>query len=68
MPNTFKVGPLYFHMYGLMIAIGLVAATLVSLKRAKKQGLSKDVLYFRKYARILLYCGIFLMDMWFMVD
>lgn len=45
MPNTFKVGPLYFHMYGLMIAIGLVAATLVSLKRAKKQGLSKDVVY-----------------------
>lgn len=45
MPNTFQVGPLQLHMYGLMIAVGLLVATLVSMKRAKKQGLSEDVVY-----------------------
>lgn len=33
--NDIKIGPVTFHMYGLMIAIGFAAALMMCLKRGK---------------------------------
>ncbi len=43
--NDIKVGPVTFHMYGLMIAIGFMAALLVSSYRGKKKNLKEDTIY-----------------------
>lgn len=43
--NDIKVGPVTFHMYGLMIAIGFMAALLMSLNRGKKKGMNEDIIY-----------------------
>lgn len=45
MINDIHIGPLTFHMYGIMIAIGFVSAFLICEKRAKKQGMNADILY-----------------------
>ena len=45
MINDIQIGPLTFHMYGIMIAIGYMSAFFISTKRAKKQGLNPDILY-----------------------
>lgn len=40
--DLFSIGPFTVHMYGLMIAIGIIAAYLLTEHRAKKQGLDAD--------------------------
>lgn len=40
--DLFSIGPFTVHTYGLMIAIGIIAAYLTIEHRAKKQGLDAD--------------------------
>jgi phosphatidylglycerol:prolipoprotein diacylglycerol transferase len=40
--DLFSIGPITVHGYGLMIAIGVIAAYLVGEKRARKLGLNPD--------------------------
>ena len=40
--NLFTIGNLTVHTYGLMIAIGFIAAYLVAEYRARKQGLDYE--------------------------
>ena len=40
--RAFSVGPLNIHMYGLIIACGLVAAVLYACRRSKQFGLKED--------------------------
>ncbi|MGN0483368.1 MAG: prolipoprotein diacylglyceryl transferase [Lachnospiraceae bacterium] len=42
--NDIQIGPLTFHMYGLMIAIGFVSAYLISGKRAKMRGMDERMI------------------------
>ena len=51
--NDIKIGPVTFHMYGLMIAIGFAAALMMCLKRGKKCGLNEDIIYG------IFFCAIF---------
>ena len=41
----FEFGPLHFNMYGIMFALGFLAATFLAVKEAKKRGISKEVVY-----------------------
>ena len=41
----FELGPLHFNMYGIMFALGFLAATFLAVKEAKKRGISKEVVY-----------------------
>lgn len=43
--DIFSIGPLTVHGYGLMIAIGVLVALIVSDNRAKKRGLNGDIVY-----------------------
>ena len=43
--NDINIGPLTLHMYGLMIAVGFLAALFLSEYWAKKKGLDRDILY-----------------------
>ncbi len=45
MLNEIQIGPVTIHMYGLMVGIGFLAAYLICCHRAKKQGLSEDILW-----------------------
>lgn len=45
MPNDIQIGPLTFHMYGLMIGIGFVAAYLICCRRAKEKKLNEDIIW-----------------------
>ncbi len=45
MLNNIQIGPITFHMYGLMIAIGFFAALVMTLRRGKKQGYDEDIIY-----------------------
>ena len=40
--REFSVGPLTIHMYGLIIALGLVAAVIYTTRRSKQFGLTED--------------------------
>ncbi len=51
--NDIHVGPITFHMYGLMIAIGYLTALFIVLKRGKKKGLSEDTIYGIFYCAII---------------
>ena len=51
--NDIHVGPITFHMYGLMIAIGFLVALMIVLKRGKKRGLSEDTIYGIFYCAII---------------
>ena len=53
--RAFSVGPLSIHMYGLIIACGLMAAVLYACRRSKQFGLTEDhildgVLYVTPFA------------------
>ena len=53
--REFSIGPLSVHMYGLIIACGLVAAVLYACRRSKQFGLKEDdildgVLYVTPFA------------------
>ncbi len=52
--DLFSIGPLTVHGYGLMIAVGVMVAMIVGLKRAPKLGLEKDHIY-----NLTFYCLIF---------
>ncbi len=43
--NDIVIGPVTFHMYGLMIAVGFLFALYFSIYRGKKKGLSEDILW-----------------------
>ncbi|MCR4750487.1 MAG: prolipoprotein diacylglyceryl transferase [Lachnospiraceae bacterium] len=43
--DLFSIGPVTVHGYGLMIAIGVVVAMVVSDKRAGKRGLNGELVY-----------------------
>ena len=43
--NDINIGPLTLHMYGLMIAVGFLAALFLSEYWAKKKGLDGDILH-----------------------
>ncbi len=43
--NLFTIGPLTVHGYGLMIAIGALAAYLVTEYRAKKKGMQYELVF-----------------------
>ncbi|SEK66594.1 phosphatidylglycerol:prolipoprotein diacylglycerol transferase [Butyrivibrio sp. ob235] len=51
--NDIKIGPVTLHMYGLMIAVGFLAALMIVLKRGKKKGLSEDTIYGIFYCAII---------------
>ena len=40
--REFSIGPVSIHMYGLIIAFGLVLATVYCMRRAKQFGLTED--------------------------
>ena len=43
--DLFSIGPLTVHMYGLMIAIGVIAALYVAEHRAPKNGMDKEMVF-----------------------
>ena len=43
--DLFSIGPFTVHGYGLMIAIGVLAALFIAEARAKKRDMNADVLY-----------------------
>ncbi len=45
MLNDVQIGPITIHMYGLMIGIGFAAAYFICCLRAKKKGLSEDIIW-----------------------
>lgn len=45
MPNNIDIGIFHIHIYGVMVALGLCAAVLISAYRAKKNRLSEDMIY-----------------------
>lgn len=45
MPNNIDIGAVHIHVYGIMVALGLCAAVVVSAYRAKKNRLSEDTIY-----------------------
>ena len=45
MLNDIQNGPITIHMYGLMIGIGFAAAYFICCLRAKKKGLSEDIIW-----------------------
>ena len=45
MYNDISIGPITFHMYGIMVAIGFASAYLIADYRAKKRGLSSDIIF-----------------------
>lgn len=53
-PTLFKLGPLTFHTYGLLVALGLVLGSRIAVWNARRSGLEKnqaeDVVY-----QLLLY-------------
>lgn len=43
--NLFSIGPFQVHTYGLMIAIGIIAAYMTAEHRAKKKGLDPEQIF-----------------------
>lgn len=43
--NDIPIGPITIHMYGLMFGLGYVTAYLICCHRARKKGLSEDILW-----------------------
>ncbi len=68
--RLFSIGPFTVYMYGVMIALGVLTAVLVSMYRAKRRGLVPDeVLSFALYGIIsgvvgakLMYCIVHLRE------
>lgn len=52
--ELFSIGPFTVHMYGLMIAIGIIAAYFTAEKRAKNHGLNPDMIF-----DLVIWCLIF---------
>ncbi len=45
MLNNLQIGPITIHMYGLMVGIGFAAAYFICCIRARRKGLSEDILW-----------------------
>lgn len=45
MLNDIQIGPVTIHLYGMMIGIGFISAYLICCRRAKKLGLSEDIIW-----------------------
>lgn len=43
--NDIHIGPVTFHMYGLMIALGFFMALVMTLHRGKKREFDEDIIY-----------------------
>jgi len=43
--ELFSIGPVTLNSFGLMLAIGIIAAIAVGMKRAEKYGLDKEVVF-----------------------
>lgn len=64
-PAAFSIGPLEIHLYGVIIALGLVLAVVYALRRREQFGLSEDdlldgVLWIAPFAIVcarLYYCA-----------
>ena len=52
--DLFSIGPITFHTYGLMTAIGIIAAYFVLESRTKKKGLDTNQIF-----GLLLFCLLF---------
>ena len=55
-PIIAKIGPLYIYSYGLMVAIGFAAATLLAYKHANDFGINKERVI--DLGIVMLICGI----------
>ncbi|MFA5796429.1 MAG: prolipoprotein diacylglyceryl transferase [Candidatus Woesearchaeota archaeon] len=40
----FELGPLHINMYGIMFALGILVASLLAIREAKKRGIKKEVI------------------------
>ncbi|MED9903268.1 MAG: prolipoprotein diacylglyceryl transferase [Lachnospiraceae bacterium] len=52
--ELFSIGPFTVHSYGVMIAIGVIAALFVGEARAKKRNMNGDVLYPMTFLCVIL--------------
>lgn len=44
-PTLFKLGPLVIHSYGFMVALGFLAAIIISLSLAKRAGVALETIF-----------------------
>lgn len=51
--SEFKIGPITFHMYGLMIAVGFLSALIMTLKRGKKRDFDEDIIWGIFYCAVI---------------
>lgn len=42
MKELFSIGPIHIYFFGLMIAIGIIAGSLLAIKQAEKRGITED--------------------------
>ena len=56
MKELFSIGPIHIYFFGLMIAIGIIAATMFALKGAEKRGISEDTML--NLAMIVVVSGV----------
>lgn len=52
--ELFSIGPITVYGYGLMIAIGIIAALIMGEYRAKKQGLDADYIYGLTFVTVIV--------------
>lgn len=41
----FELGPLHINMYGIMFALGILVATLLAVREAKKRNIQKEIIW-----------------------
>lgn len=44
MKELFSFGPIHIYFFGLMIALGIIAASIVAIKEAERQGIGEDII------------------------
>ena len=44
-PELFSIGPFHVYSYGLMIAIGMILAVWLGMRRCPARGLDKDQMF-----------------------
>mgnify|MGYP003482846121 CR=1 FL=1 len=66
-PRTLSLGPLSIHLYGLMIALGLILAVVYSCRRSKEFGVKEKHLFsllnLELYNRFLLHSDMPIMSL-----
>ena len=43
-PREFQLGPMTIHIYGVIIALGLLIAAVYAMKRSRQFGLNEDLI------------------------